>query len=121
MNHPSRLAAIEANEITFILNVPCGHGHLAPRYTRPGSRLAPRVECDRQSRSLRAKLAARKKYSRKRSAERQAQTLAKIAAREAAREAQQAAQREWWRLHHSAPKPKSTKRKFGQPRPPGPR
>jgi len=98
------LAAILAGEITFSTGIPCAErNHASPRYTRDVRCCA----CDHQSRSLRAKLAARKKYSRKRSAERQVKALAKIAAREAAREAQQAAQREWWKSHHSAPKPPS--------------
>jgi hypothetical protein len=99
------LAAILAGEVTFSTGIPCAErNHASPRYTRDVRCCA----CDHQSRSLRAKLAARRTYSRKRSAERQAKVLADIAARDAARDAQMASQREWWKSHRStAPKPPS--------------
>jgi hypothetical protein len=94
-NHPARLAALAAGELNFDAGFPCrAHGHTAMRNTRWLHCCA----CDRDP--------VRRKLQRKAAqVKRHAKALADIAARDAAREAQQAAQREWWKSHHSAPKP----------------
>jgi len=94
-NLPSRLTALAAGDLNFDPGFPCrAHGHISLRNTL----WLHCIACDRDPvrRKLQCKAAQVKRH---------AKALADIAARDAARDAQMAAQREYWRSHHSAPKP----------------